>query len=288
MGAPPQALRRVGDAGAVRADRDAAGLRAVRRRRIASYQRSGTDHAGMRSADEVAGRRPRPRRAVRAGAGQQRQGRHRRRHADADPGEGHHRRPGHRHAGIRHAQPGQPQCCGVAAHPERRARSQPAVRRHLPAAAMVGNDPRPDDPADRGAEVLPGTAQGRRLATDGTHRRRAIGAALGVPRRLRRRRARGDPVLPSTPARGPGRGRPRRRSAGLDGQRRDRKPVRRFTSPRITLGVQPVQAAPRQGPRGAVAALHHPDQPRSLGGVPADQDDRRLPAGLDEVASARA
>ena len=73
----------------------------------------------------------------------------------------------------------------------------------------------------------------------------------------------------------------------LDGQRRDRKPLRRITSPRVTLGVQPVQAAPRQGPRGPAAALHHPDQPRSLGGVPADQDDRRIPAGLDEVASPR-
>ena len=152
---------------------------------------------------------------------------------------------------------------------------------------MVGSDPRPDDPADLGAEVLRRSAQGRRLATDGAHRRRPVRAAVGVSRRLRRRRSRSDPVLPPAPARGPDRSRPRRLNTRLDGQRRDRKPLRRITSPRITLGVQPVQAAARQGPRGSAAAVHHPDQPRSLGGVPADQDDRRIPAGLDEVASPR-
>ena len=114
VGAPAQGLRRRGDAGAVRADRDAAGLRAVRRRR--SFPGRGRADPAMPASAAIPRHQRRHRDVLRSRPGQQRQSRHRRRPADEDPRERDHRRAGHRAAGVRAAQPRQPECPCVTGH----------------------------------------------------------------------------------------------------------------------------------------------------------------------------
>ena len=101
------------------------------------------------------------------------------------------------------------------------------IARRLPAAvALVGNDAGADGPGHLGAEVLRAAASGARVGADERHRGRPGGPAVGVPRRLRRRRA---------PGRGPVE-RPRLRGVGGGGQPRRWSAPARTRAPRSSAG----------------------------------------------------
>ena len=125
---------------------------------------------------ELHGHRRRPHRRDVDRAGRERRPDRRRRRAARTAGPGRHHRDRDGVPGVE------------AAEPRRR---RPRLARHLPAAAEPGLGHREADhgPVLLDQRLLRRAGEGRRLPGHGDHRRRAGGAALGLPRRVRRPRA---------------------------------------------------------------------------------------------------